>query len=56
MNLSNAEVIEILGSNEEKVITPPNIKEQHFHKYGSHINNIDTRILAKSLLLGVQAI
>ena len=55
-NLINAEVTELLRTNEEKMITHPNIKEEHLDKYGLHINNIDTRILAKSLLLGVHAI
>ena len=55
-NLLNAEVIELLRTNEEKIITHPDIKDEHLDKYGLHINNIDTRILAKSLLLGAQAI
>ena len=55
-NLLNAEVIELLRTNEEKIITHPDIKNEHLDKYGLHINNIDTRILAKSLLLGAQAI
>ena len=55
-NLVNAEVTELLRTNEEKIITHPDIKDEHLDKYGLHINNIDTRILAKSLLLGAQAI
>ena len=56
MNLVNAEITELLRTNEEKIITHPDIKDEHLDKYGLHINNIDTRILAKSLLLGAQAI
>ena len=56
MNLVNAEVTELLRTNEEKIIIHPDIKDEHLDKYGLHINNIDTRILAKSLLLGAQAI
>ena len=55
-NLINAEVTELLRTCEEKIITHPNIKEEHLDKYGLHINNIGTRILAKTLLLGAQAI
>ena len=29
---------------------------EHLHKYGLHINNIGTRILAKSLILSAEAI
>ena len=54
-NLINAEVTELLQTNEEE-ITDPNIKEENLDKYGLHINNIGMRILAKSLLLSVQAI
>ena len=43
-------VTEILRTNEEKIITHPNIQEKHLDKYGLHTNNIGTRILAKSLL------
>ena len=41
-NLVNAEVTELLRSKEEKIITHPNIKEEHLDKYGLHINNIGT--------------
>ena len=43
-------VTDILRTNEEKIITHPNIQEKHLDKYGLHTNNIGTRILAKSLL------
>ena len=55
-NLINAEVTKLLRTCEKKIITHPIIKEEHLDKYGLHINNIGTRILAKSLLLGAQAI
>ena len=55
-NLINTEVTELLRTNEEKIITHPNIKEEHLDEYGLHINSIGTQILAKSLLLGAQAI
>ena len=54
--LINVEVTELLQTNEEKIITLSNIKEKHLDKYGLHINNIGTRMFAKSLLLGAQAI
>ena len=54
--LINAEVTELLRTCEKKIITHPNIKEEHLDQYGLHINNIGTRTLAKSLLLGAQAI
>ena len=43
-NLINAEVTELLRTCKEKVITHPNIKEEHLDKYGLHINNVDTRM------------
>ena len=55
-NLINAEVTELLRTSEEKIIGHPNIKEEHLDKFGLHINNIGTQILAKSILLGAQAI
>ena len=55
-NSINVEVTELLRTCEETVITHPNIKEEHLDKYGLHVNNIGRRILAKSLLLGAQAI
>ena len=56
VNLINAEVTELLRTSEEKIIGHPNIKEEHLDKFGLHINNIGTQILAKSILLGAQAI
>ena len=56
-NLINAEVTELLGTNEEKItITHPNIKEEHLDNYDLNINNIGKRNLAKSLLSVAQAI
>ena len=55
-NSINVEVTELLRTCEETVMTHPNIKEEHLDKYGLHVNNIGRRILAKSLLLGAQAI
>ena len=55
-NSVNAEVTELLRTNEEKIIKHPGITEEHLDKFGLHINNIGTLILAKSFLLGAQAI
>ena len=55
-NLINAEVTRLLQTNEEKIISHPNIKDEHLDQYGLHINNIGTRILPKILILGAQAI
>ena len=54
--LVNAEVTELLRNTEERIITHPNLKEEHLDKHGLHNNNIGTQILAKSLLLVAQAI
>ena len=56
VNLINAEATKLLRTCEKKIKTHPIIKEEHLDKYGLHINNIGTRILAKGLLLGAQAI
>ena len=53
-NVINAEITEFLRTNEEKIITHPNIKKGNLDKYGLHISNIGTRILAKNLLLAAQ--
>ena len=56
-NLINIKVTEHLRTNEEKIITHPNTKEEHLNnKYGLYINNIIICILVKSLLLDAQAI
>ena len=56
-NLINAEVTELLLTNEEKItIIHPNIKEEHLDKYDLNIKNIGKRNLAKSLLSVAQAI
>ena len=55
-NLINGEVTKLLRTCKKKIITHQNIKEEHLDKYGLLINNIDTRLLVKSLLLGAQAI
>ena len=55
-NLINGEVTKLLRNCKKKIITHQNIKEEHLDKYGLLINNIDTRLLVKSLLLGAQAI
>ena len=52
-NLTNIEVTELLLTYEEKIITHPNIKDEYLSKCGLQI---DTRISAKYLLLGAQAI
>ena len=52
-NLTNIEVTELLLTYEEKIITHSNIKDEYLSKCGLHI---DTRISAKFLLLGAQAI
>ena len=46
-NLINSDVTERLRTNEEKIITHPNIKEEHLDKYDLYINNIDTSIFSK---------
>ena len=51
VNSISAEVTELLGTKDEKIITHPNIQDEHLGKYGLHTNNIGTRILASLLFL-----
>ena len=46
-NLINSDIMERLRTNEEKIITHPNIKEEHLDKYDLYINNMDTSIFSK---------